>query len=72
MQNFQLGRDSHMGGYKNKRIKRPQNPKPLLHSIHNYTFNKKKLTAAVFRCNASLFFDLITPYKKSSRHLNLC
>lgn len=41
MQNFQLSRDSHMGGYKNKRIKRPKNPRPLLHSIHNYTFNKK-------------------------------
>lgn len=43
MQNFQLSRDSHMGGYKNKRIKRPKNPRPLLHSIHNYTFNKKNL-----------------------------
>lgn len=71
MQNFQLSRDSHMGGYKNKRIKRP---KILDHfSIQSTTIHSiKKLTAAVFRCNASLFFDLITPYKKSSRHLNLC
>lgn len=42
-------------------------------SIQSTTIHSiKKLTAAVFRCNASLFFDLITPYKKSSRHLNLC